>query len=64
MIKFKKGKFASLRRKVAVSAINALNVEISQIPDLPKNPILGISKKKSTFSARLLKTFERLLRDF
>ena len=54
MIKLKKGKFASLRRKVAVSAINALNVEISQIPDLPKNPILGISKKINIFS----KTFE------
>ena len=49
MIKFKKGKFASLRRKVAVSAINALNVEISQIPDLPKNPTLGNSKKNQHF---------------
>ena len=49
MIQFRKGEFASLRRKVAVSAINALNVEISQIPDLPKNPILGISKKNQHF---------------
>ena len=47
MIKFKKGKFASLRRKVAVSAINALNVEISQIPDLPKKSNIRHFEKKN-----------------
>ena len=57
MIKFKKGKFAALRRKVAASAINALNVEISQIPDLPKNPILGISRKQINIFSN---TFEDL----
>ena len=55
MTKFKKGKIAALRRKVAVSAINALNVEISQIPGLPKNPILGISRN---FFYIFSKTFE------
>ena len=49
MIKFKKGKFASLPRKVAVSAINALNVEISQIHDLPKNNIRHFEKTNQHF---------------